>query len=86
MFNISHNLIHNADKGRQSAKRVMEGIIDSTNLSEFQHQAIDGLIHQSHVLPANDSVMNEHSLHKTAAPATLNVYGGGLKYPGSRFH
>jgi hypothetical protein len=82
----TNNLIHNAEKGRQSQKRVMEGIIDSTNLTEFQHQSIDGLIHQSHVLPAKETIMNEHSLHKVAPPATLNVYGGGLKYPGSKFH
>lgn len=79
------SLIHNAERGKQSSRQVMEGLIATTNLTEFQHKAIDGLIHSAHELPRSESIMSEHSVRKVKAPATEHHYGGGLRYPGSHF-
>ena len=91
MLPANTHIIQNAAKGKESEKRVMDGIIHSGVLSTFQQNGLDGIIKSA--MPHSAQVERKASMSaKGRKPMTSSVKApathfspGFVKYPGSSY-
>ena len=81
-------IIQDPSRGRQSEKKLMDGIIHSGVLNSFQVAGVDGLIdsgmgHRGQKQPRGEKNAKP-VLHSSKKPATP-YKPGFVKYPGSNF-
>lgn len=80
------DIVRDASKGKQSERKVMDGVIHSGVLNTFQSKAVDGLVqsgmpdHKRGISHKGDKPM----LHASKKPATP-VSAGFVHYPGSSY-
>lgn len=92
MFPVGQaHIIRDPSKGRESERQIMDGVIHSGVMTDFQQRALDGIIRSG--MTAQEQ--KEHKAdkgakgrkpitHKVKAPAT-HFDPGFVKYPGSKY-